>query len=137
MANVLERCVRDGACLRFTGSKNAAGYGQVTVVIGGVKGTRMAHRLAMGEPPFEGAQIDHLCHNKDCCNPQHLEWVTLAENVARRDRRSVHYNKAKEACRNGHPYSAENTYVRKDRAGRLCRICRGKASRKHREKEKA
>lgn len=82
---------------------------------------RISFVLAKG-PIGKGMVIDHLCRNKECCNPDHLEQVTQKINMLRGETVQA-LNVAKAACPKGHPYDAENTYV--DRAGkRHCRICR-------------
>jgi hypothetical protein len=64
----------------------------------------------------EGFDIDHLCRNKKCCNPLHLEPVTRLENIRRAAAMITH-------CPKNHPYNAENTIY--DKHGwRFCRMCR-------------
>src|SRR5699024_5721792 len=75
--------------------------------------------------------IDHLCLNKACCNPEHLEVVTTQENTRRRDL-AHEYDKY---CRNGHARTSENTYIAKT-GMRSCRICRTLATRAYRERKK-
>jgi HNH endonuclease len=64
--------------------------------------------------------IDHVCRNRICCNPDHLEPVTRGENV-RRGQGVVPKNLAKTYCPQGHEYTLENTYVWANQ--RFCRTC--------------
>ena len=75
----------EGGCLTWAGSRNGAGYGQMTVA-----GTpRLAHRVAWeqanGEIP-DGMWVDHSCHNRACVLPAHLRLATPAQNGANRGR---------------------------------------------------
>ena len=76
---------------------------------------RFAYTHFVGPIP-EGLQIDHLCRNRKCWNPNHLEPVTQAEN-ARRGFWSL-----KTHCNRGHAYDEENTYVNPS-GHRVCRAC--------------
>lgn len=80
-----------------------------------------------GSPP-PGAVCDHLCRNRGCCNPKHLEYVTPSENSLRSP---IHPyltkpQEDKTHCPYGHLLSGSNVYIRKDRPGRECRQCRTK-----------
>ena len=75
----------DTGCMNWTGGKNWGGYGQFGVRGKTHKAHRLAHRRFIGRIP-DGYQIDHLCRNKSCVNPTHLEAVTQAENMRREHR---------------------------------------------------
>lgn len=75
---------------------------------------RFAYELANGPIP-DGLEIDHLCRNRKCVNPAHLQAVSHRENMLRA---------AKTHCLNGHPLTGPNVYLRPDGRGRECRECR-------------
>lgn len=111
-------------CWNWSGSITPGGYGQIG--IGSLKdGSRRlaaAHRVAyeifVGAIPV-GYQLDHLCRNRRCIHPNHLQPVTHAENV-RRGEAGRHWAQ-KTHCPHGHPYDDENTRSYKGR--RFCREC--------------
>lgn len=85
----------------------------------------LAHRLAyeafVGEVP-EGLVLDHLCRNRACCNPDHVEPVTHAENLLHGIGATA-TNAAKVTCHRGHPFTKANTYRRPGTGWRECRAC--------------
>jgi hypothetical protein len=80
--------------------------------------------------------LDHLCRNRRCVNPEHLEIVTSVENVMRGEGFGPK-NAAKTHCDKGHEFTPENTYIRtRAQGGRECRACiRIKSARSYRSKK--
>ncbi|MCZ6870524.1 MAG: HNH endonuclease [Gammaproteobacteria bacterium] len=70
-------------CWEWTGCLSTSGYGRVR--IGGT--TSYVHRLVVewstGRTLAKGVQVDHLCRNRACFRPTHLEAVTPSENTRR------------------------------------------------------
>lgn len=105
----------------------AGGYGRCKEIFGGEE-IQLAHRLSyllfkgvLPEYQPKGFQIDHLCRNRKCVNPDHLELVTNKENALRGVSFSA-INANKTHCIHGHKFTPENTIKRKG-GGRNCRTC--------------
>src|ERR1700761_4086461 len=73
-------------CWEWMRSTNPGGYGQIMLTIDGKKVSRRTHKLTyelLVGPVPEGMELDHLCRNRLCRNPTHLEPVTKQENIKR------------------------------------------------------
>lgn len=69
-------------CWNWTGAINLNGYGHLTLINGSARAHRVSYEIYVGEIP-SGLVIDHLCSNRKCVNPAHLEPVTQEENMRR------------------------------------------------------
>lgn len=111
--------VEDGGCWQWTAALNPDGYGRIRLRR---DWSPLAHRalweLLIG-PVTYPEELDHLCKNRGCVNPQHLEKVQHAENV-RRGRGGENWAE-KTHCPQGHPYDDQNT--RRYKGSRVCRKC--------------
>lgn len=110
-----------GPCWLWTGKLGKWGYAKARVFYR----TRVVHRVIYehfnGLVP-DGLELDHLCRNRACCNPEHLEPVTGRENKLRGTSFSA-VNAKKTHCLRGHPLSGDNLYV-STKGERVCRTCR-------------
>lgn len=96
-------------CWLWGGVTGSAGYGSVYIDGRQVAVHRFAYELLVGPIPT-GMQLDHLCRVRHCVRPDHLEPVTLAENVLRGVGTSA-VNARKTHCKRGHEFTPENTKV--------------------------
>lgn len=118
-----------GRCWIWTGARNAAGYGHAHVGADQGLAHVIAFELVVGPVP-PGLELDHLCRNRPCVNPTHVEPVTHRQNLLRGETIPA-LNAAKTHCPKGHEYTEANTYRQKS-GSRMCRACvwRNPATRK-------
>ena len=107
-------------CWNWNGSHTRKGYAKFWWNNKTELAMHFSYETFVGPIP-EGLEPDHLCKNKGCSNPDHLEAVTRRENLVRGDS-PVGINARKTHCTNGHVFSTENTRINKD-GSRACREC--------------
>ena len=110
----------DGCWLQTSGL-NYGGYGSYSIAGRTVRTHRFMYVVHRG-PIASDVVLDHLCRNRACCNPEHLDPVANELNVERGMSPSA-VNARKSHCLRGHPFDAENTEVRPG-GGRACKECR-------------
>lgn len=112
-------------CWVYVRATTPKGYGTVSVRVDGKPTTRPAHRLAyeaMFGPIPEGLQPDHLCRNRPCINPAHIEAVTPRENTLRGEGPTAE-NARRTHCIHGHELTPDSVYVHPNGRWRTCRTC--------------
>lgn len=117
------RCTAEaGDCWLFTGALERNGYARVRLGGAGTK-RALVHRVMYEQLVAEipaGLVLDHLCRNRACVNPWHLEPVSNRVNVLRGVSPAA-VNASRGACINGHEFTPENTLTGGGR--RQCREC--------------
>ncbi len=120
MTSFWDRVVKGPECWTWTGPHSADGYAKAVVNRKPARAHRVAYELLVGPIPA-GLTIDHLCRNRGCLNPAHMEPVTNRENVLRGV--STAAQRARQAeCKRGHPLSGTNLHI-DARGFRRCRQC--------------
>jgi hypothetical protein len=127
----------NSGCWLWGGALNRDGYG--TIYVQGSK-RKLAHRIifeSMRRPVPEGMHLDHLCRNRLCVNPDHLEIVSPRTNVLRGQGLTA-VNARKTHCVQGHALTADNVWLdkRKSHTARKCRICKAATIKRWRDTHK-
>jgi hypothetical protein len=124
---VLELHPTLGSCWIWTGPTNP--YGRVEK--GPERSERSTHRLGwtiLRGPIPEAMELHHCCEVPACWNPDHMQVVTHAQNLA--------YTRNDE-CKHGHPLSGNNLRIDLRTGARKCRACNRADQRAFRERHRA
>lgn len=116
---------KTNGCWIWMGARNSDGYGNLQAEGRYWKAHRYAWYLLRGSVPSE---LDHLCSNRMCVNPDHLEGVTHAENNKRSGRR-------KRFCPQEHALTDENRYW--NGKNNECLLCRRERNREYMRRKRA
>lgn len=114
--------ITNSGCWEMMSSVQGNGYSKIWDGEKVVYAHRLSYEIFRG-PIKDGMVIDHLCRNRKCVNPYHLEVVTMKVNTQRGDagEHMAKIQAAKTHCPKGHPYSGDNLILRDGR--RYCREC--------------
>lgn len=123
--DILSRIKKVNGCWEWQGRNNGVNYGQFSEGRKNIRAHRRSYEIFKGPIPT-GLQLDHLCRNRICVNPSHLEAVTGKVNILRGTAPSAFHAKATH-CPYGHPYAGDNlklTYKKKSNTyWRGCHTC--------------
>lgn len=114
-------------CWNWTGYCDRSGYGRWEYT----RKDNLVYRILYAwfvQPAPKGRAkdipvLDHLCKNRQCCNPSHLELVSDEINLLRSNTPSI-VNRYKTHCKNGHPLPAPIYSVPWNKWMRTCKICK-------------
>lgn len=106
-------------CWLWTGCLSGVGYGQIRIHTKCHLAHRYSFELHKHQIPA-GLVLDHLCRNRRCVNPDHLEPVTRHENIRRGTAWTVKRNRT--CCPRGHEFTPENSAINQ-KGVRRCRTC--------------
>ncbi len=120
-----------GKCWVWFRAKDDKGYGRIWVDGASNKAYAWIYKHTHPDTVLDGKMLDHLCRNRACVNPDHLEPVTPKVNTLRGAGPTA-INASRTFCTYGHEFTPENTLVKKD-GNRGCRTCNVERARRWRQ----
>jgi hypothetical protein len=132
--NKVEVPHQPSCCWHWTGSIDPTGYGKFKIYQHSLAYNRKVHRIAftllIGEIP-DDLTIDHLCRNRGCVNPDHMQLVTLGDNIRRSNGLSRRLHRG-DTCQHGHT----EIYITAS-GKRSCRVCDRRRTTEYTARKKA
>ena len=126
--------IAKNGCWDWQGYVDKTGYAGFLVNHKRLLVHRFSYEIFNGHIP-NGITVDHICKNRKCVNPWHLDLTTRFENV-QRGANKIAQNAGKLNCPQGHSYSGENLYVTK-KGFRQCKTCQKIRYRKNQSKKES
>lgn len=133
--SVLTKVLAGEGCWEWTGGHCSAGYGSKKWQGKETNAHRVVYEIMVGPIP-EGLVLDHLCQNKGCVRPSHLEPVTNYVNTMVRGTSPWAVKSRATHCVHGHPLEGRNLIIRPE-GGRRCRACSYEAVKRYQARKKA
>jgi len=115
-------------CWDWPWSKNSEGYALLRYEGRVQRAHRVLYAKLIG-PIDDGLELDHLCRNRGCVNPWHLQPVTRKENILRGEGMGARFAR-RSHCKHGHELTDANIYRYK--GSRMCRTCHNERTRQRR-----
>ena len=113
--------IQTNGCWEWTAAKDEEAYGFFRAGGKQVRAHRWAYEYCIGLIP-PGLEPDHLCRNRSCVNPWHMEPVTNIVNILRGNGQGA-INARKTHCKKGHPLAGDNLGIQSDGKKRYCVTC--------------
>lgn len=124
--------VSESGCWEWIGQLRK-GYGIFSLKNQSKTAHRIMYELMKDVKLEKGVELDHLCKNRKCVNPDHIEKVSGKDNTLR-GMGPTAINARRKECINGHEFTPENTYIRPDDGARDCKTCARLAKQRQRER---
>ena len=116
------------SCWEWRGTVDTQGYGRFTIRSDQYRAHRVVYSHLNGDIP-QGTVTDHLCRNRRCVNPEHVEHTSVAVNTMRGESPQAR-NARKSCCPQGHEYARRSFLYKGERVKyRYCPTCQRSSSR--------